>query len=494
MLRLVLRLILWIILMNGSPEDTSAIGHTDKITRYSDIKNNSKNYYNFTESTDINFYAQECKLTIKGTEYAGKIATSADGKQCEKWSDHRSWVFWIDINDDKFPDISVEAAENYCRNPDGRDRGPWCFAGQDWGDQCDISFCDGVINVTECRQEPNGFKYSGKLSYSMYEEECVRWDQLAFRRFYNYEFPDSNKTSANNYCRNPSNIHTMPACYTNQTNEHSLTPCLISMCSEPVAGVHPECRMTRRGWECQGKMAKTINGDVCELWRYVDEEYYYIERENLPDENIDEALNYCRNPTNDSRGPWCYYKSDEKNQFEMPKIKKRYCSIPVCGVPASQHHSKMNTFSRYASKIVILIICPICLLFGTASNIMSIAVMMRKSLRESTTATLIVCLSVFDLLSLYMGAFPRWLRSLTNIYLETSSNISCQVYAYFRGVIMTFPAWLLLALTGERYISLARPFEAKIISTRKNACKCLSGIFAVICIINTPKGFYSTAW
>jgi len=44
---------------------------------------------------------------------------------------------------DRFPDVNASMAENYCRNPDGRDGGPWCFtntAETEW-EYCDIPDC-----------------------------------------------------------------------------------------------------------------------------------------------------------------------------------------------------------------------------------------------------------------------------------------------------------------------------------------------------------------
>ena len=45
----------------------------------------------------------------------------------------------------KFPDGDANAAENYCRNPDAYDLGPWCYTMdpyQRW-EVCDIPWCTG---------------------------------------------------------------------------------------------------------------------------------------------------------------------------------------------------------------------------------------------------------------------------------------------------------------------------------------------------------------
>ena len=71
----------------------------------------------------------------------GKKAVTKRGHQCEKWSDHG----FDDDND--FPDTSVAAAHNYCRNPDG-EYGPWCYtSGGGWG-YCYIPNCE-ILTSTQ---------------------------------------------------------------------------------------------------------------------------------------------------------------------------------------------------------------------------------------------------------------------------------------------------------------------------------------------------------
>ena len=48
----------------------------------------------------------------------------------------------------QFVTDNLEAEGNYCRNPDGKEGGPWCYTTDKdvlW-EYCDISFCEG--NVT----------------------------------------------------------------------------------------------------------------------------------------------------------------------------------------------------------------------------------------------------------------------------------------------------------------------------------------------------------
>ena len=50
----------------------------------------------------------------------------------------------------QFVSGNLEAEDNYCRNPDGKEGGPWCYTIDTevlW-EYCDLSFCEGKISPT----------------------------------------------------------------------------------------------------------------------------------------------------------------------------------------------------------------------------------------------------------------------------------------------------------------------------------------------------------
>ena len=80
-----------------------------------------------------------------GTDYTGTVAVTRNGKTCDQWI---NWDFYDGIEDSNFPDGSIVAASNYCRNPDHEPLGPWCFrvTGQ-WG-YCSIPMCEVTTEAT----------------------------------------------------------------------------------------------------------------------------------------------------------------------------------------------------------------------------------------------------------------------------------------------------------------------------------------------------------
>lgn len=66
----------------------------------------------------------EC--VAEGEEYEGKRDITKSGLRCQSWNtqiphSHR----YFDVS--RFPDQTLQEAENFCRNPDKRADGPWCY-------------------------------------------------------------------------------------------------------------------------------------------------------------------------------------------------------------------------------------------------------------------------------------------------------------------------------------------------------------------------------
>jgi len=86
----------------------------------------------------------ECKSTAEGSDYRGSKNTTVSGRDCQSWS--ASWPHEpnSDVIDSNFPDGSVAAAGNKCRNPNPSfDEGVWCYTmdpDKRW-ELCDVPIC-----------------------------------------------------------------------------------------------------------------------------------------------------------------------------------------------------------------------------------------------------------------------------------------------------------------------------------------------------------------
>ena len=85
----------------------------------------------------------ECKTTAMERNYFGSVSTTTSGYTCQRWDSQSPHPHNL-TDPNRFPDASVQAASNYCRNPDGKAEGPWCFTDDpfvEW-EYCDIPICN----------------------------------------------------------------------------------------------------------------------------------------------------------------------------------------------------------------------------------------------------------------------------------------------------------------------------------------------------------------
>ena len=74
----------------------------------------------------------------------GTESITESGVACISWTE----TAFTDVN--LFPDESLEAASNFCRNPDNKDEGVWCQTGTEesqW-EYCDVPLCMGINNFS----------------------------------------------------------------------------------------------------------------------------------------------------------------------------------------------------------------------------------------------------------------------------------------------------------------------------------------------------------
>ena len=117
-----------------------------------------------------------CKVTPAGKEYSGDIAMTSSQLPCKRWDAEPGNE---NSDPDLFPDASLEDASNFCRNPDDKPGGPWCYidkAADQW-DYCDIPMCDGTMKIIKYHfklgpdkifDRDNTPTYSGLTSFNVY--------------------------------------------------------------------------------------------------------------------------------------------------------------------------------------------------------------------------------------------------------------------------------------------------------------------------------------
>ncbi|XP_076666475.1 plasminogen isoform X2 [Andrena cerasifolii] len=163
----------------------------------------------------------KCKLTQTGMEYRGSIAKTISDIRCQAWyTEEPMHEVSKDISDNDFPERSMKSARNYCRNPTGDVRGPWCYTVDPSliDDKCDVPLC----NFRECKLSGPGAEYSGSRRFSTSGKKCKLWhkryklEDTKNPKFDENNFPEQSRKKADNFCRNPTGDIGGPWCYVEQ--------------------------------------------------------------------------------------------------------------------------------------------------------------------------------------------------------------------------------------------------------------------------------------
>ncbi|CAG0901807.1 unnamed protein product [Darwinula stevensoni] len=307
---------------------------------------------NLTEANGYGAYVQskqqhtypECRLTVKGREYIGKMKNSESGKECLRW-DIQPYGKPEDFSNEvsyagHFPNLDVWSQKNYCRNPSGKKR-PWCFISDpeiQW-EYCEIPMCTDRDHP-ECKVTQQGSEYIGKQNTTLSGRRCQPWRSLTYEQenftIDNYlpGFADSDEIDEHfNFCRNP-NADAAPLCSYTEENSTIWEYCNVSFCGGRAekgddGHVYPECRLSEKGKEYVGRRSETETGKTCLTWgnRPYGTPWDFLNRDGEYAGhflNLDPSIheNYCRNSGLHRERPWCFVTD--------PEIEWEYCDIPRC--------------------------------------------------------------------------------------------------------------------------------------------------------------------
>ena len=289
-----------------------------------------------------------------------------------------------------------------------------------------------------------------------------------YQAYNDSNFPDASVDEASNYCRNPSGLEFGPYCYTNFNSSTSYTAYL---CAIPICGFS-NCKVNRRGMDYNGKVNVTENYQTCMHWKnHFISKYTALKDNHFSDGSVDNALNYCRNPNNDGHGPWCF-----TSYYSSSNFTASYCGIPICNVSSDLNeiyikqtaNSFIKTLLWDAADAILIAVFPVLMTLGLFLNFLCIVVLRRPSLSNNVTSFLLIDLALMGTLSLLMGAFPKWLRKISGYYLEAYNDLSCRIYAYLYYVVLSSPGWIILIITYERFMSIAKPHKAMLMCSKKD--------------------------
>ncbi|VDI46089.1 Hypothetical predicted protein [Mytilus galloprovincialis] len=145
----------------------------------------------------------------------------------------------------------------------------------------------------------------------------------------------------------------------------------------------------------------------------------------------------------------------------------------------------MKDYTNYLASVNIWkYLSPCLIIVGTFANILSIIVLLRKSMRNSTTMFYLTILAFGDLSVLYTGLLRQWLRHAFDIDLRSFSNFGCKLHVFLVYFTLDFSTWILVAVTIDRCISVCLPFKSRDYCTMKHAKIAVISICFLLCALN----------
>ncbi|KAI8513482.1 hypothetical protein Bbelb_101210 [Branchiostoma belcheri] len=204
---------------------------------------------NSDEENCICYYTSD-----KGTSYRGKVGILSVAQRhvstCQSWTSQ--YPHTHNHTPEAYPSAGLE--QNYCRNPDGKDR-PWCYTNNPkirWMYCDDVFACDAL--PTRCYYESDkGTSYAGRVNRAG-DRLCQRWDSQSPHP--HPHTPQAHPGLEENFCRNPDNDNKdRPWCYTTDA-VWRWSYCDVIPCVDP--SLRGSCT---QGISCKGKCGSPHEGE-----------------------------------------------------------------------------------------------------------------------------------------------------------------------------------------------------------------------------------------
>lgn len=112
---------------------------------------------------------------------------------------------------------------------------------------------------------------------------------------------------------------------------------------------------------------------------------------------------------------------------------------------------------------------PVIITVGTIGNIFSFMVMIQREMRQTSTFFYLAVLAVADTIVLFMSAFKTWIRLCSGFEMLHFSDATCKLFTFLTYFSLHMSAWLIVAVTVERFIVVWFPLKATSICSAKRA-------------------------
>ncbi|XP_060922890.1 prothrombin [Limanda limanda] len=179
-----------------------------------------------------------------GVSYEGDVNITKSGRQCQYWIHNYPHPIMREYN---ASEMSSVLQENFCRNPDGRAEGPWCFTKDPTvqKEACRVPTCGEDFVPSTVAPDPvptgeclpsYGLDYEGDLRVTLGGHACLEWSSpLVVELSRDKDFLPEVVLQGNK-CRNPDNDPEGPWCYVMEAGNVTVDFCDLRLCADPLLG------------------------------------------------------------------------------------------------------------------------------------------------------------------------------------------------------------------------------------------------------------------
>ncbi|KAK6981880.1 FMRFamide receptor, partial [Biomphalaria glabrata] len=134
--------------------------------------------------------------------------------------------------------------------------------------------------------------------------------------------------------------------------------------------------------------------------------------------------------------------------------------------------------------LLYLYVSPVLLILGTLGNLFSFIILRRKQMLKVSSYLYLATLAIVDTVVLYCGLLRHWIRELAQVDIQDTSDGACKFIVTISYVSSDLSAWLITAVTVERYIVVCFPFRASSMCNVSRAKKVIALLIFIILSIN----------
>lgn len=130
---------------------------------------------------------------------------------------------------------------------------------------------------------------------------------------------------------------------------------------------------------------------------------------------------------------------------------------------------------------------PIIIAIGTIGNCFTIAIILRRKVKLTSTSLFLLALAFSDLILLFTAPLRQWIRHYWNIDIRQLGEVECRIHTFLTYASVHISSWLLVAVTLERVFSVMIPHRVKSGCTHKTAGITIGTV--IVCIFGLNSHF-----